>query len=151
MTDRVLLNIKSGETADSINDFINGKINDDILASWVEPKPGFPSGGHFGPYLEFQGLKKGGPDLLLPIDEARLFWSNKFIHVLSLENGGCRYVEVEETLDQTCQSYNRETHEIFLYRDRDRFGLKTSPFEKAAIFQYFDASRMIAWRLAPVA
>jgi hypothetical protein len=132
--------------------FLTSQLNPSPMLSWVEPQPA-PLSGTLGPWKGFRSIQSGSPSLDQPLDEARLFWSNRTLHVV--ENGnGCRWFAFSEgervewalLKDSKAKTVRAREYPIQLRKDWDRFGLETVEFKLKAL-EYWEGASLYAWRL----
>ena len=125
------------------------------LLSWLEPAPRPASEASLGPVKECKVLSKGFSKPDHPLDEARLFWDNKAIQVVSGPGAGCRFFEYSDDEFPECAERKirrvsgQQGDDILIRLDWERFGLQPSGIKKVKVVKYLDGVDLFAWRLIP--
>lgn len=118
------------------------------VLAWADPEPTAADlEGNTGRRTNFQPLVRGIPNWHddIPLAEARLFWENAALHVITKDGGGCQWAKIEESKDG--EEFMRSEIKVLTLRDRTRFGLDPeTDFELSAV-EYRQQGRLVAWRL----
>ena len=122
------------------------------LLAWADPDPLHVSlTNHNGRREDLKPLMRGTPSWPqdLRLLEARLFWGEAALHVVSCEGGGCRWTRIEEADPQDNETdYTRVVFPVATIRDLSRFGLADeSGIERLMAIEYRQFGRLKAWRL----
>jgi len=143
-----------GKEQKSVAEFLKERTADEPMLYWIEPLPVIHDMEKLGPQDGFSGLGLGTPpqDDSLIIDEARLFWRDRMLHVIADGTGRCRWFECceEERSGWEKCHVQRNTYPVLLRRDLDRFGLKGSSFkqiDQVEATEYRKGPTLFAWRL----
>ncbi|SFQ07431.1 hypothetical protein SAMN05216419_10561 [Nitrosomonas cryotolerans] len=168
---------RNGESARSVVEFLAEQASECVpLLSWAEPEPTTLNiNGAPGRLKNFEPLVRGYPNWPdnFPLVEARLFWQNSALHMVTREEGGCRWAHFEETDDNVpnssislsrhrndrqpqcdakkdTQKVLRQKFPVLTIIDPARFGLTTAQFtaiDHLMAVAYRQQGRLVAWRL----
>lgn len=125
------------------------------LLSWLEPVPAPTSDLYLGPAQGFPLFTSGFSRTVQTLDEARLFWKDRAMHVVSGPASGCRFFEYADVEFPGCEQKEifrlsgQSGDEILLRLDWERFGLRPVPIKKVKVIRYLDGVNLFAWRLIP--
>ncbi|MBF0160054.1 MAG: hypothetical protein HQL58_11090 [Magnetococcales bacterium] len=137
------------ETCNVVN-FIHQKIRDcPPLLAWAEPDlTAVDIRSKTGRRRDFTPLVRGIPDWPedLPLVEARLFWQISALHVVAIDQCGCRWVCIEESSISGVEVTYSEMSVLTL-RDHKRFGLDEQTIERLSAIEYRQNGRLVGWRL----
>lgn len=122
------------------------------LLAWAEPDPraiGRSTGS--GRWQDFVPLRAGTPDWPddLRLMEARLFWSDRSVHIVS-DGPESRWAELrEETPSGSGIPVLKKNYKVHLTQDRARFGLANEDVPSAGIrmIEYWTGGQLLGWRL----
>ena len=152
-TDTCALHIQTEQDARTVTEVIADEAGRERpLLAWADPDPlHVVLSNHNGRRQDFNPLVRGAPSWPqdLRLLEARLFWSDAALHVVSRDEGGCSWTRIEETDPQGNETdYARMTFRVFTIRDLSRFGLADeSRIERLMAIEYRQFGRLKAWRL----
>lgn len=149
-----------GQAEGSVSAFITSHLGaESPLLLWVDPDPlAVDYRGATGRRLEALPLVEGNaPDWMLnvPLTEARIFWKQAALHVITGEAGGCRWARIEEATegdkDGNGERVQREVIPVLTLSDRDRarFGITDRHvIENLQAVLYKRQGLLRAWSLA---
>ena len=141
--------LSNGQSTRSLAEFVAAEVaKSPPEVAWAEPDLTAvvlisPSGRR----EDFDPLVRGAPNWPsdLPLVEARLFWKDSALHVVS-DGACCRWARIEEQagIETMCHQYDVQT-----LRDRKRFfgdAVGTS-MEGLSAIEYRHNGQLVAWRL----
>lgn len=120
---------------------------------WIEPTPVLPANGRG---IVTPVLFEGPPPASLELDEARLFWASRSLHVARRYDGGCRWVEFGDEEFDGCTSLPHielKSGLVLLRRDWDsRFGIPEHmrpQGQDVQVIEYWCGADLVQWRIVP--
>lgn len=179
----VSIQLSSGKSQLSVSGRVEELVreNGEPLLAWAEPMAIALTGNAADRHRAFELLVAGKPAWPShpPLGEARLFWTDRAVHVVAAPEQGCRWAMVSETAVGFClrlgflfrlrfrramfrqraagvgkpmiKKVLRAESPVLTLRDADRFGLdKANWMEQTYLaIEYRDNGRLVAWRLLP--
>jgi hypothetical protein len=155
MAGKAFLEWTTGEDTRAVADFARDEAAREApVLSWAEPEPRVVEGASPGRIQDFRALSSGAPQwpALISLLEARLFWKDKALHVVTCGDG-CRWALLQElSNDGGGQPVQKDVYPVLTVKDRSRFGLDAvhvgGDVSLVAI-EYRNDGRLFGWRLVP--
>lgn len=144
----------------SVAEVLRNAQSETPLFYWVDLSPVFQELGKFGRPKHFQGLGRGEcPNSSLDtycLEEARLFWEDRSLHVLAQDQSGCRWFECTDTDPKDplwCEErvLASKPEEIICRKDYSSFGIgESEPVGKIQVIEFWKGSSLLTWRLTSI-
>lgn len=131
---------------------------------WFEPRVGVLSGGGWLSPEKNRFFGVGKPETIYPFEEARIFWADRALHVVSEGGASGRVMEYGEgeplliegkkpVRDWILDTGSNDSQQVLLWQDetdRKRFGLHSGSLagvKGLRVVRYLQNHVVVAWRL----
>lgn len=136
----------------SLRELVHGLVAAEApMLVWAEPEPyDVDAQAESGRRGGFEPLVAGTPNWpeSLAIAEARLFWPERSVHIVSQEGGGCVWSELRECAEGAGLHVSRLPRRVYTIQDLHRFGIEGVRIDGALVaIEYSEQGRLVAWRL----